>query len=95
MCHATKPKHFKFLKEKKVQLLDWPAQSPDFNPIENLWKILGPRVMAKNPTNTKELWPKLQEEWSKIDANLCKKLIESCSRQCAEVIKKGLSQNVD
>ena len=43
--------------------------------------------MAKNPTNTEELWLKLREEWSKIDANLCKKLIESCSRRCAEVIK--------
>ena len=27
-----------FLKEKKVQLLDWPAQSPDLNPIENFRK---------------------------------------------------------
>ena len=85
-CHKAKSV-LNFLKEKKVQLLDWPAQSPDLNPIENLWKILRQRVMAKNPTNTEELWLKLQEEWSKIDTNLCKKLIESCSHQCAEEIK--------
>ena len=77
-CHKAK-NVINSLKEKKVQLLDWSAQSPDLNSIENMWKILGQRVMAKNPTNTEELWPKLQAEWSKIDANLSKKLIESCS----------------
>ena len=85
-CHKAKSV-LNFLKEKKVQLLDWPAQSIDLNPIENLWKILRQRVVAKNPTNTEELWLKLQEEWSKIDANLCKKLIESCFCRCAEEIK--------
>ena len=59
-CHKAKSV-LNFLKEEKVQLLDWPAQSPDINPIKNLWKILMQRVMAKNPTNTKELWLKLQK----------------------------------
>ena len=81
-------KHFKLFKGEKSATADWPAQSPDLYPIENLWNNLWQRVMEKNPTNTEGLWLKLQEEWSKIDANLCKKLIESCSCQCAEVIKK-------
>ena len=34
-CHKAKS-ILNFLKEKKVQLLDWPAQSPDLNPIKIL-----------------------------------------------------------
>ena len=35
------PKHtskvvVKWLKDNKVKVLDWPSQSPDFNPTENL-----------------------------------------------------------
>ena len=31
----------------KVQRLDWPPQSPDLSPIENLWKRLKDRISAR------------------------------------------------
>ena len=69
------------------EIMDWPPQSPDLNPIENLWKTLGVKVMERNPTNTEDLWVKLQEEWCKISIEYCQKLIHSCSRRCAAVIE--------
>ena len=69
------------------EIMDWPPQSPDLNPIENLWKTLGVKVMERNPTNTEDLWVKLQEEWSKISIEDCQELIRSCSRRCAAVIE--------
>jgi len=89
-CHT--PKRVKqFLEAQKIEIMKWPAQSPDLNPIENLWKILGDTVMAKKPTTGTELWKKLEEEWTKITPELCENVVMSCGRRCAQVIQsKGL-----
>ena len=34
-CHQAK-KVQEWMKQEQVKRLNWPAQSPDFNPIENL-----------------------------------------------------------
>ena len=85
-CHKAKVV-MSYLSEQDFKIMDWPPQSPDLNPIENLWKTLGVKVMERNPTNTEDLWVKLQEEWSKISIEDCQELIRSCSRRCAAVIE--------
>ena len=79
-CHKAKVV-MSYLSEQDFEIMDWPPQSPDLNPIENLWKTLGVKVMERNPTNTEDLWVKLQEEWSKISIEDCQELIRSCSRR--------------
>ena len=85
-CHKAKVV-MSYLSEQDFEIMDWPPQSPDLNPIENLWKTLEVKVMERNPTNTEDLWVKLQEEWSKISSEDCQELIRSCSRRCAAVIE--------
>ena len=77
-CHKAKVV-MSYLSEQDFEIMDWPPQSPDLNPIENLWKTLGVKVMERNPTYTVDLWVKLQEEWSKISIEDCRELIRSCS----------------
>ena len=38
-----------FLKKQEVEVLQWRKNSPDFNPIEKLWKILKDIVAEKQP----------------------------------------------
>ena len=60
-CHKAKVV-MSYLSQQDFEFTDWLPQSPDLNPIENLWKTLGVKVMERNPTNTEDLWVKLQEE---------------------------------
>ena len=54
-CHTAKSVKT-FLSDEHVTVMEWPAQSPDMNPIENVWKLLNERAKEKNPRNVKELW---------------------------------------
>jgi len=52
------------LQELGLKTLQWPAQSPDLNPIEHLWSHLKRRLNAwsRQPTGMLELWERVEEE---------------------------------
>ena len=70
----------KWLKDNKVKVLDWTSQSPDLNPIENVWAELKKRVRASRTTNLTQLHQICQEEWAKIYPTNCGKLVEGYPR---------------
>ena len=85
-CHKAKTV-LSFLEEEGIAVMKWPPQSPDMNPIENVWKIIGEKAQNRNPQNIDDLWGFLKEEWESITTTFCKKLIGSCGRRCTEVIQ--------
>jgi len=79
-----------FFDEQKIKLLDWPAHSPDLNPIENLWAMMA-RIVYLNGrqyANVAELTTAILAAWDSIEQGTLRKLIESMPRRCIEVIEK-------
>jgi hypothetical protein len=72
-----------------VESIPHPAQSPDLNPIEHVWKRLKVLVngRAHRPRNPDELWVALQEEWEKIDVDFINSLVCSMPRHVEAVYK--------
>ena len=68
-----------WMSEFVVEELDWPAQSPDLNPIEHLWDKLEWRLRARSshPTSVPDLTNALLEEWSNIPIDTLLNLVAS------------------
>ena len=71
-----------------VEELDWPAQSPDLNPIAHLWDVLERRLRArpKCPTSVPDLTNALVAEWKQVPAAMFQHLVESIPRRLEAVI---------
>ena len=73
-----------YLTEVGIPTLDWPARSPDLNPIEHVWDNLSRRVRYRKnaPTTINQLENALIEEWNNLPENFLLSLILSMPRRC-------------
>ncbi|GFT54413.1 hypothetical protein TNCV_2727471 [Trichonephila clavipes] len=64
--------------------MDWPARSPDLNPIEHVWDFLGRRLAARTlpPVTIQEFRLALQDECAAMPQQLIDTLILSMGRRC-------------
>ena len=94
------PKHTaketkKLLAQQCPKMLDWPSNSPDLNPIENLWQILKTRVekqvndmLVKKQAVTVEVFRGvIQKEWEEIDQSTYVNLVRSMPTRLNEIIE--------
>ncbi|GFX51916.1 transposable element Tcb2 transposase [Trichonephila clavipes] len=68
-----------FLFEEGIVRMEWPACSPDMNPIEHVWDALGRRVAGRQPPpqTFQEMERAFLEEWDRIPQLVINSLIES------------------
>ncbi|GFX05042.1 transposable element Tc1 transposase [Trichonephila clavipes] len=80
------------LEREDITRMDWPAYSPDLNPIEHVWDALGRRIAARlhHPENTQQLKQMLIEEWVLLPQEMLHELVLSMRRRCeATIAVKG------
>ena len=70
----------------KLKNMEWPAQSPDLNPIELVWDELDRKVKAKQPTSATHLWELLQQSWEELSEEYLISIVERMPRVCSAVI---------
>jgi hypothetical protein len=98
--HDNDPKHTarknkRYLESKenegkvKFHVLSWSSQSPDLNPIENLWKMIKDALHDRNdrPSNLDELFQFIKEEWEAVPKDYLHNVVESMPRRMKEVIQ--------
>ena len=69
-----------------IQTLDWPARSPDLNPIEHVWDMLGRNVRQRDHTTLAQLRTSLLEEWDRIPADAIRRVVNSMPERLQAVI---------
>lgn len=84
-ARATRALH----QELQILQMIWPANSPDLNPIENVWRLLKYRGGRRFPKTEEEARLYVQEEWDKITVQDFKHYVSSMRERCLAVIQAG------
>ena len=76
-----------FFAENSVQFLQWPPNSPDINPVENVWMMLKSFVEKKNPKTKDELIQYVQESQHVILPAVRKNLMGSIPTRLGQCLE--------
>ena len=83
-AHITKM----WLLYQNIQTIDWPAHSPDLNPIENVWVLLERRVYANGRvfSTIDEQRSCILGEWQNSETETIRNLITSMPQRCLPIL---------
>jgi transposase len=85
----TSRKTTKWLSDRGVSVLEWPAQSPDLNLIEHLWHQLKLKLSLyeNQASGVGELWERVDKEWNSFSKEECKRYFKSMPARVEAVLK--------
>ncbi|GFU32919.1 transposable element Tcb1 transposase [Trichonephila clavipes] len=81
----------RFFVNHQIELLPWPARSPDLSPIENMWSMVAQRLTQITPpaATPDQLWQRVEASWSAAPQEHIQSLFESMPRCVAAVISNN------
>jgi len=82
-----------WISKQKFQSMKWPPQSPDMNPIENLWSHVKSQLAkhATPPSGLMELWERTRDVWYGIPPEFVQRYTQSMPNRIRALRKsKGL-----
>ncbi|GFX76703.1 transposable element Tcb1 transposase [Trichonephila clavipes] len=77
----------RFFINPQIELLPWPARSPNLSPIENMWSMVAQRLTQIIPpaTTPDQLWQRVEAAWSAVPQEHIQSLFESMPRSVTVV----------
>ena len=78
-----------YLQSEAVTSVTWPAMSPDLNPLEHTWNMLGRRIQAREPNvqSIRQLEGALHREWQQLSQQDIRRLTVGMRRRDEAVIQ--------
>ena len=88
------PKHTskickKFKVDNGIQPLPWPSQSPDCNPIENVWRLMKLKINIQPPTSMNNFMERIKKEWKNLPVDFAEKLVNSTEHRIELLIERN------
>ena len=71
-----------------VTTLEWPAASPDLNPIENVWQVMKDRVEKLQPHQIADWRATFLETWAGLSQNYIDNLVTSMPHRIEQCIER-------
>jgi len=69
-----------------IDIIEWPAWSPDLNPIEELWNDLKARVYGRHPHTMEELERYVTEEWAATELSFINHICRNMPKRLQLVV---------